>query len=451
MSDSSLPERASLEYLKTLAQERLRELRRRHPQARLSDAQLDLAREYGFASWRVLKLEVERRRLPGIDGFFAAAAAGHAATLRELLRGDPTLVRVRHHGTTALHLAVAHPEAVTLLLEAGADPNVRDTGDNALPLHFAAGGGHLESARALLDHGSDVHGTGDVHRLDVIGWATVFEHPHREVVDLLIARGARHHVFSAIALGDVDLLRRVVAEDPRALARRLSRFEQEQSGLHYVIAPPDGLVGGRFRTGDHHRTLAALIELGADLEARDTRGRTPLAVAMLRGDAEAMRLLAAAGARPIENGGHDGATLAELARSIHELTPMVAVPDLEATVGWYRWIGFDLAGSHVANGVMDWASVRFGRAELMLVPAREAGPAPGNGFTFWIRTERLDDLYAALKERQLERARATLAGRSTEIPEIRFTIDLHTAFHGQREFGIRDPNGIELRFTQPVA
>ena len=42
--------------------------------------------------------------------------------------------------------------------------------------------------------------------------------------------------------------------------------------------------------------LALLIELGADLEAKDDKGRTPLDVAILRGDREAARLLTAAGA-----------------------------------------------------------------------------------------------------------------------------------------------------------
>ncbi len=30
-------------------------------------------------------------------------------------------------------------------------------------------------------------------------------------------------------------------ENPDALARPLSRFEQDQTALHYVIAPPDGV------------------------------------------------------------------------------------------------------------------------------------------------------------------------------------------------------------------
>lgn len=48
MSSSDLPDRASLEYLKKLAKETLREMRRTNPDARLSAAQLEVAREHGF-------------------------------------------------------------------------------------------------------------------------------------------------------------------------------------------------------------------------------------------------------------------------------------------------------------------------------------------------------------------------------------------------------------------
>ena len=51
MSNSKLPERASLEYLKKLAKERLQELRRGDPRAKLAAALLDVAREHGFSSW----------------------------------------------------------------------------------------------------------------------------------------------------------------------------------------------------------------------------------------------------------------------------------------------------------------------------------------------------------------------------------------------------------------
>jgi ankyrin repeat protein len=215
--------------------------------------------------------------------------------MQSLLDREPELANARNDdGATPLHLALAHPGGVRLLLERGADPNLRDRGDNALPLHFAASGAPIETVRLLIDAGSDVHGPGDAHALDVIGWTACFAEPRRDVIDLLLAHGARHHVFSAVAAGDHQALRVLAAEHPGVLGRRLGRSEQEQTALHYCIAPPDGLVGGLFRAGEHYRTLHLLVELGAELgaelEARDARGRTPLAVAMLRGDREAMRI-----------------------------------------------------------------------------------------------------------------------------------------------------------------
>ena len=59
----NLPDRASLDYLKKLAKERLLLLRATESRRRrLADAQLAIAREYGFPSWRALKAEIDRRR-----------------------------------------------------------------------------------------------------------------------------------------------------------------------------------------------------------------------------------------------------------------------------------------------------------------------------------------------------------------------------------------------------
>jgi len=452
MPSHDLPERPSLEYLKKLAKERLRALRQTDPDARLAQAQRAVARDHGFSSWRALRAEVERRVSRSRETFAAACKSGELASLSRILEADPTLARARlPGGTTGLHLAVAHPQAVLLLLEHGADPGARDEGDNALPIHFAAGGGPLESVRALLDAGSDVQGVGDAHRLDVIGWASCFAEARRDVVTLLLERGARHHVFSAVALADQEALRNLVEEDPAALQRRLSAGEQEQTALHYVVAPPDGLVGGLFRTGEHYRTLEALIGLGAELEAVDARGRTPLAVAMLRGDVQAMRLLHDAGARePEALEASRRESLSALAPSIAKVRPMLGVPDMEATVAWYRAIGFELTASHEEDGRMDWASVTFGGAELMFAPSTEPWRGATSSLSLWIMTDRLDELYALLKGRQLARAHASLAGQGADTPEVRFTVDLHTAFYGQREFGVRDPNGVEVMFYQPL-
>jgi hypothetical protein len=74
MSASELPERPSLEYLKRRAKERLGQLRQHDPRVQLARAQLEIAREYGFPSWRALKTEIDRRRAPTVVEFFEAAA-----------------------------------------------------------------------------------------------------------------------------------------------------------------------------------------------------------------------------------------------------------------------------------------------------------------------------------------------------------------------------------------
>ena len=452
MPKLQLPERASLEYLKKRSKERLVELRERDARAKLADAQLAIARDYGFSSWRALKAEIDRRRTPVLASFFSACRVGDVATLRDLLATEPGLVRERSaEGSTGLHLAVEHLDAVRLLLEHGADPNARDAGDNASALHFAAGGADVEIVRALLDAGADVHGVGDAHELEVIGWATCLGPAIRsDVLALLLERGARHNIFSAIASQDARAIRQVVEENPNALSRRLSRFENRQSPLHYVIGPPDGLVGGGFRTGTHYAMLDLLIELGADLEAEDDKGRTPLAVAMLKGDEEAMRRLTAAGARAPEPLGSRAidTQIRAVAASVKRLDVMIPVPDVRATVDWYRAIGFELEGAHELDSDAAWAGLSFGGCYLMFIPRGTA--ATRREVSLWLMTDRIDDLYELFKRRQLERARQLLAGTATATPQARFTSDLHDTFYGQREFSIVDLNGYELNFAQPI-
>ena len=51
----ALPPQPHIDWLKKTAKERLAELRRSNPEAKLHQAQLAVAREYGFASWRAVK------------------------------------------------------------------------------------------------------------------------------------------------------------------------------------------------------------------------------------------------------------------------------------------------------------------------------------------------------------------------------------------------------------
>jgi hypothetical protein len=56
-----LPAKPSLEHLKNEAKQRLERLRAATPGAKLAEAQHQIAREYGFAHWRDLKADLERR------------------------------------------------------------------------------------------------------------------------------------------------------------------------------------------------------------------------------------------------------------------------------------------------------------------------------------------------------------------------------------------------------
>jgi ankyrin repeat protein len=454
MSKSKLPEHASIEYLKKVAKERLRELRQTDPRAKLSAAQLTVARDYGFSSWRAMKAEIDRRDPGGAAAFFDACASGDVETVRELMGENPELVRsTDKDGRTGLDGAArrGHTEVVRLLLKHGSDPNAREPGDHTYPLHWAAAHGHVEIVRAMLDAGAEVHGTEDDHALDVIGWATVFRSPGenwREIVPLLVAHGARHHIFSAIATGDPNAIRDVVQRDPRALERRASRFEEGRTALHYAISL------------NRYDILDLLIELGADLEAKDNNGQTAFAVATLRDDREAMRRLHASGAKePPEWETQRSrkkeksvlvssftASMAGMAGAIKKAVPMLRVADVRRTLTWYTSIGFKELARYEEEGVVNWAMVSFGRAELMLTLGGGEGP---HDVSFWMYTNEIEKIHQLLKSRQLETAEATIAGDPGEHVGIPFVQDIYNPPYGGREFGIRDLNGYVLNFLQP--
>jgi ankyrin repeat protein len=455
MTDSRLPERPSLEYLKKLAKDRLKQLRKKNPLAKLASAQLAVARDYGFASWRAMKTAIEQQQTGDVARFFEACTKDDVATLREILARKPDLARMAdpeapHGGWTGLHTAAqrGHPAAVRLLLDYGADPNAREAGDHTYPLHWAAALGHLEIARILLDAGTDAHGVGDDHALDVIGWATVFgsEGEHcRDMAALLVERGAKHHVFSAIATGDLELIRTVVRDNPEALNRRRSRFEDGQTSLHFAMERK------------RYDILDLLIALGADLEAKDNSGKTAFAVALLRGDREAIGRLHAAGAKPPSGWEVDsrrgrgraaaekdfGTATSKLGSSTRKCVAMLSVPDVARTLDWYKSIGFRELNRLEEGGIVNWAMVSFGGAEFMF---NRGGGSGSQNVAFWLYTNRVEQLYQLFRSRQLEAARALLAGDTNPVRGIEFIQDIYNPPYGGREFGIRDLNGYVLNF-----
>jgi ankyrin repeat protein len=125
--------------------------------------------------------------------------------------------------------------------------------------------------RRLADAGGDVVGAGDDHELEVIGWASDWDGcddaDHRDVASFLESRGARHHIFSAVAHELADEVRRIIAADPSALERRMSRFENGQTPLQFAVRRKLPAM------------IALLLALGADPFALDAHGQPVAAYA----------------------------------------------------------------------------------------------------------------------------------------------------------------------------
>jgi ankyrin repeat protein len=304
-----LTSRSTLENLKREAKRWLTALRahdaaarsrfeQHHPQPpadpALRDVQHALAREHGFAGWSELKQQVEALQRSGtgarshaITELLEACVRGDAERARVLLDEYPDIIDERavipgHTGArTALHHAIAHEPVVQLLLERGANPNIRDDGDNAMPLHFAAEQGNMAIVRLLVEHGADTVGAGTGHLLNVLGWAVCWDYAHNlEVAQYLLAHGAQHTIHTAVALGDVDEIRRHAA-DIEAVMDHTNRYRRP---IHLAVIKKQ------------LPALRALLDLGADMTATEASGLTALDQAALDDAAEMVQLLLDRGA-----------------------------------------------------------------------------------------------------------------------------------------------------------
>ncbi|HWN50808.1 MAG TPA: hypothetical protein VNO18_13490 [Xanthobacteraceae bacterium] len=89
----TLAARASIAWLRKTAKQQLREWRTQGRDAKLADAQLAVARRYGFPSWRALKAQIG----PAIDDrevatFLRSVGDGHIEDVRTLLAADPQII-----------------------------------------------------------------------------------------------------------------------------------------------------------------------------------------------------------------------------------------------------------------------------------------------------------------------------------------------------------------------
>lgn len=365
----------------------------------LADAQHALAVEYGFTSWPKLKAYVESigTSADPAAALVAAIKANDPAAARRVLHDHPGLkARLDEplpgfsFGATPLLAALpsGNRELIDVLLEAGADINQRSHwwagsfgvldddhglapyliergarvdvhaaarlgmtdrlvelvaadpglvhargGDGQTPLHFAP---TIEIAAFLLDRGADIDARDVDHESTP---AQYMVRSRQEVARYLVRRGCKTDLLLAAALGDVDLVRRHLDENPERIRMSVSehwfpRRNPRSGGCIYIWT-----LGGHktahviAREFGHEDVLRLLVErspealllglaceLGDETLFRNLRARRPdlsrtltdddkrkLVSAAESRNTNAVRLMLAAG-WPLDPRGEHGGT-----------------------------------------------------------------------------------------------------------------------------------------------
>jgi ankyrin repeat protein len=291
MAASTLPARPNLEYLKKLAKEHLRELRKVNLSAKLAAAQLAVAREHGFSSWRALKAHIESNRTGKISALVPgpkkvtkadwkpimdAAFAGDAQRVEKLLKAgaDPNVVSGTNHRYRPLHRAIEHKKT--------------------MPKHT----GHDEVVKILLQNGADPKQRGSISNVSALYLAATSE---TRFVPLLRKHFEPFDIHHAALLLVGKRVRELVAKDP-ALAT--SRDERGFAPLHYCAASALFLQG---KTWSDSQIQIAKYLLDAGANASETYlydGKWPISVLYHASGAHdnpaLTRLLLEAGADPCD-------------------------------------------------------------------------------------------------------------------------------------------------------
>lgn len=268
-----LPERSSLEHLRKQAKVRTRER-----VIGLSQAQYELAREYGFDSWPKL---VHHVQASGLEGIERALVLADAPTLSMLLKAAPAAATAEVDGLAPLlallRRSTGSPADVRgcarLLLDAGADPNshaVELDGQGQLSALFdAVELVDLELVRLLVERGAK----------DDDAFYHACEQSNTAFLDLLYEPGFENMINHKLDFEDVAGLQWFL---DRAVDVNANRC------LHHAISRGRGLT-----------IITMLLDAGADLNLPWDRwdiGRRPLALAARCGHLAAYQLLASRGA-----------------------------------------------------------------------------------------------------------------------------------------------------------
>jgi ankyrin repeat protein len=232
----------------------------REPGPKVRDARGNSPLMYAAAlgSLESMRLLLDAGADPNAANDFAATplmwCAGDAAKVRLLLSKGANADARSKLGRTPLMIAAAYDgatEAARLLIEKGADVNARDKGGNSV-LAQAAGSNNIEVARLLIAKGAEVNTVDEGGYTPLLNAAGNGDRS-TAMVKLLLEHGAHINVKS----GDTF---EIVKNGP-VLIGHVTPLQWAASQGNY-------------------ETVEALLNAGADVNAKDVRNATPLVFAV---------------------------------------------------------------------------------------------------------------------------------------------------------------------------
>ncbi len=117
-----------------------------------------------------------------------------------------------------------------------------------------------------------------------------------------------------------------------------------------------------------------------------------------------------------------------------KVVPMIHVPNVAATVEWYRNVGFDVLDTFGNDsGGLSFAILSFGKSQVMFNQGGRTSGERRREVDLYIHVDDVDAVYERLKE------------------QVEVVHPINETFYGMREFIVRDLNRFWMTFAQPTA
>lgn len=289
-----LPLRASVEWLKKTAKDHLDSLRQSDLDAKLHDAQLQIARRYGFSSWRAMIAHVEQVRTQ-LQATFPA--------LNSPLKGEETPIASDDPEMLSFFAAIEAgdtSQVASLLARRPALARAKDA-DGRTPLHAAAQCDDSRIGIILLAHDADPEVTFGESGHTVLSWAVTCH--AMDFARTMLRLAVKPDLFTAAGVGSVEDVQGYFDESgvlqPGASRSGSGRFSTDGKRLP---CPPESAADQiadalsiACRNG-HVEVVRFLLTKQPDVSFRAFAGATPLHWAYFSGSREVVELLLAAGA-----------------------------------------------------------------------------------------------------------------------------------------------------------